>query len=67
MALDSLSAPPDYLAPKANRPELIVDEYRVMIMDPTDGTLLGHDGPRGAAGHLGRLVYAQRTRSNRGV
>lgn len=66
MALDSLQAPPYYLAPKAKRPEVLVDQDRVMLMDPTDLTLIGTDGPVGSAGRLGRLAYAVRSPSNRG-
>lgn len=64
--LDSLPPPPVFLAPKADRPELLVDQHRVLIMDPTDQSLVGMDGARGAAGALGRLSYAERTPSSRG-
>lgn len=66
MALDSLQVPPYYLAPKADRAEVIVDEHRVILMDPTDLTMVGFDGSWGAAGRLGRLAYAVRTPSSRG-
>lgn len=59
--------PQFYYGPKPNRPELLVDQYRVFLMDPVTQTFVGIDAPRGPAGHLGRLVYAQRTLSNRSV
>lgn len=66
MPLDSLTRPPQYLAPKAQRPEVLVDQYRDMLMDPTDNSIVGMPGPMGAQGNLGRLTYAQRTPANRG-
>lgn len=67
MALDSLQKPPSYLAPKADRPELLVDEYRLLLMDPATNTLVGRDGGRGMSGRLGRLMYAERTPSSRNL
>ena len=66
MALDSLQSPPVYLGPKADRPEVVVDQQRVLLMDPTDGSVVGVPGGQGAAGRLGRLVYGERSPSNRG-
>lgn len=57
--------PPTYLT-QSRRPEVLVDQYRVMLMDPTDQSIVGIDGLWGSAGHLGRLAYANRTSSNRG-
>lgn len=62
----NLSNLPITLWPRSSWPEALVDEYRIMLMDPTDGSIVGRDGPIGAAGYLGRLEYASRTRSNRG-
>ena len=64
-ALDPLQKPPYYLAPKAFRPEVLVDEKRILLIDP-DGFYLGFAGPWGAGGELGRLVMANRTPSSRG-
>lgn len=65
MPLDSLRQAPQYLAPKAQRPEVLVDQYRDMLMDPTDNSIVGMPGPMGAQGNLGRLQYAARSPSNR--
>ena len=35
---------PIYIAPRAARPEVLVDQYRIMLADPTDGSLVGNDG-----------------------
>lgn len=66
MPFDPTIPPPTTLAPKSIRPELLVDQYRFILIDPTDQSMVGFDGAWGAAGYLGRLVYAQRTLSNRG-
>ena len=63
--LDTLQNQPYFLAPIANRPEVITDGHRLLLMDPTDGSLVGFDGDRGGSGKLGRLVYAGRTPSSR--
>lgn len=65
MPLDSSVQPPQYLAPKAQRPEVLVDERRDMLMDPVDNSIVGMPGPMGAQGNLGRLQYATRSPSNR--
>lgn len=36
--------PPQTLWPKATRPEIIVDQYRVLLADP-DGNLIGMPSP----------------------
>ena len=61
MPLDSLIKPPQYIGPKPNRPDLLVDDHRVLLMDPTDNSYVGFDGPRGGSGVVGRLAYAERT------
>ena len=66
MPLDSRQEPPYYLAPKAFRPEILVDEHRNFVCDPTGTTFIGFDGPIGAMGELGRLAYTTRTPASRG-
>lgn len=63
MPFDQFPDPPTYLAPKAKRPEVLVDQYRVMLIDPTDGSMVGFNTE---ISRLGRLQYATRTPSNRG-
>jgi hypothetical protein len=41
-------------------PDVVVDEYRFLIMDPTDMTVVGFGGGWGMR-RVGRLVYADRT------
>jgi len=63
--LDSNRIPPHYLGPTASRPEVITDVHRILLVDPTDGSYVGFDAPRGASGELGRMVYAGRTPASR--
>lgn len=59
--LDSLNAdPPEYIAPKPLRPELLVDNQGVFLADPT-GYFVGVDTNWGRGGPLARLLYAQRS------
>jgi len=66
MPFDTTIAPPYYQAPTADRPDLLVDQYRTLIADP-DGNWIGQPGDLGGAGKLGRLVYAERTPSSRNL
>lgn len=58
-------APPTFIGPKGHRPEVLVDQYRVLLVD-NEGNEIGQPGNYGAGGRIGRLVYASRTLSNRG-
>lgn len=52
--------PPQTLWPTRSRPELIVDQYRVMLADP-DGNIVGAGAADWGRGNpLSRIVYAQR-------
>lgn len=51
--------PPNQLWPSRSRPELVVDQYRVMLADP-DGNLIGFDTNWGRGNPLSRIVYAGR-------
>lgn len=51
--------PPTTLWPRSTRPEIIVDQYRVMLADP-DGNLVGGGTEWGRGNPLSRIVYAQR-------
>jgi len=66
-SLDSLIKvpPPQYIGPRRAVPDLLVDEHRNLLMDPTDMTYVGLDGLWGGAGYDGRLAYAERTPASR--
>lgn len=51
--------PATTLWPARSRPEILVDQYRVMLADP-DGNLIGFDTNWGRGNPLSRVVYAQR-------
>ena len=51
--------PPVTLWPTRSRPELITDQYRVMLADP-DGNLIGFGTEWGRGNPLSRVVYAGR-------
>lgn len=59
MPLDNSQIPPYYFGPKANWPEAVVDEYRNLIIDPVDLSILGFD--QGQAYRMGRLVQTSRS------
>lgn len=50
--------PPKYIAPTAKRPELLVDQYRVMLADP-ENNLIGLD----PSPPLAATVYAERAQT----
>lgn len=63
MPLDSSRIPPYFLAPKSSWPEVVVDEYRYLIIDPTDQSILGFDAS--PTYRMGRLVQTSRSSANR--
>lgn len=58
-AIPTPPAPATQLWPSRARPEIIVDQYRVMLADP-DGNLIGQGTEWGRGNPLSRVVYAQR-------
>jgi hypothetical protein len=61
---DSLLAgnlpPPVYVGPLPQRPDLIVDQHNVFLVD-NDGNFIGVDTNWGRGGPLARLLYAGRS------
>lgn len=52
--------PPVYVGPTGQRPELIVDQHNVFLVD-NDGNYLGFDENWGRGGPLARGLYAGRS------
>lgn len=59
MPLDNSQIPPYYLGPTSSWPEVVVDEYRNMLIDPTDLSIVGQDP--GQAYRMGRLTQTTRS------
>jgi hypothetical protein len=51
--------PPVYVGPKPTRPELLVDNHNVFLIDP-QGNYLGFDGNWGWGGPLAPVANAKR-------
>ena len=54
-------APATYLAPKPNRPELIVDQWRVLLADKDNNIIGLGDGLWGQGTPLARNIRAKRS------
>jgi hypothetical protein len=51
---------PHFIAPRGTRPETIVDNHNVFLIDP-DGNFIGVDSNWGRGGPLARVLYAGRS------
>ena len=55
--IDINNRPPHFLGPRANRPQILVDDRGVYLIDPA-GNFIGLDGNRGRGGKLIRASRA---------